>query len=386
MTQVHLDGFRADVERINPDFTLAGGLFSKSSSLRELFEHLQATVNAPLALHEFDAVRLCRNPADARIQKYRPAIKRLVSVWGRGAHRNYPAADGFVFTSWADRQRAQGRFNAQVNNAPANLRPAWALLEQYDLNPFGFNVNLGPGYLHRYQNAQQENVDITARSLLLKAGLTPPIPGSTDNGYIARLELGLDDIQNMANRSIMDVGCGAAIFGAEMATLYNSTVVGIDLNPDEIQPAIQEGKRRYVRSMFYVKMLKDMGALSRSRIPAGAVPLIETLVTNLNAILAAYDVPEEGDVFDLAATAQTTGIAQYDYAVSLNLLCYFDAAQQRDAVSSICSMATRAVYLFSGFGYVLPNPRLNYDVDWIQNQHNCVVNEVNDTTHHIQMN
>jgi hypothetical protein len=53
----------------------------------------------------------------------------------------------------------------------------------------GFGMHLGPGYLHRVVNPGHAPLDITARSLLLRAGLAPQVVFRLDRGYIEKLGL-----------------------------------------------------------------------------------------------------------------------------------------------------------------------------------------------------
>lgn len=124
MSQQHLDGFLRDVGYINADFRAEPrlGFLGRKTSLAGLLAHLQATVNDPQPMTYIPARQLCE-AGDARLHKYTPAIQRLVSVWGRGAHRPYPSE----FTSVAVPRyligRAQQAFLNRLGTIPANLQP-----------------------------------------------------------------------------------------------------------------------------------------------------------------------------------------------------------------------------------------------------------------------
>lgn len=65
----------------------------------------------------------------------------------------------------------------------------------------------------------------------------------------------------------------------------------------------------------------------------------------------------------------------------MNLLGYFDAGQQTEAVLNLCNVARRAVYLFSGTGML---GSMAYDVASIRRSFpGCHVTIKNETTHHI---
>ncbi len=75
MAQHHIDGFLAEVKRINPSFT------ERRSSLEGLFIYLRNTSANPLPMTSFQARQHCGNPLDARLSKYQTAINHLASVW-----------------------------------------------------------------------------------------------------------------------------------------------------------------------------------------------------------------------------------------------------------------------------------------------------------------
>jgi hypothetical protein len=234
LSQQHLNGFLADVGQTNwflrrSRSSLLCFSWGTVSSLEGLLIYLEGTVNNPQVLTVLAARQHCANQHDPRLTKYVPAIERLVAVWGRGNHP-YPHVG------------AHNNFNLHVQTVPPNLRPAFTDLWDFQNNPHTFNTRLGPGYLHR-QMVNQRPLDITARSLLLKAGLSIPLSTGHDNGYIGRLRLEQADLNRMANSHILDVGCGAAIFGSEMAVLYNATPAGIDRDDQYIGAAIADGQR-----------------------------------------------------------------------------------------------------------------------------------------------
>ncbi|MEM8799353.1 MAG: hypothetical protein AAGF15_04660 [Pseudomonadota bacterium] len=84
MAQNHLNDFLNDIKVINPDFTRS------RSSLKRLIEHLEKTVAAPQQMTANEAIGRCTNFRSSRLDKYKPAIDRLVSVWGKGGIRPYP--------------------------------------------------------------------------------------------------------------------------------------------------------------------------------------------------------------------------------------------------------------------------------------------------------
>ena len=84
MSRALLDAFKNDIQSINPDYR------ESTSSLRNLIRFLSGNVGAPTRLSLDEAVAKCGNANDKRIAKYRPAIERLVSVWGVTPPRPYP--------------------------------------------------------------------------------------------------------------------------------------------------------------------------------------------------------------------------------------------------------------------------------------------------------
>ncbi len=379
MSQQHLNGFLADIRSINPGINIDNRV-GRRTSLEGLITHLRATVAAPISMTVLTARQHCADPADLRLAKYMPALERLVSVWGRGNHRVYPATLNFVAVPEHLNHRAQQNFALYANNAPVNLRPQYAQLDDHDDDPFSFANGLGPGYLLRVPGAPP--LDITARGLLLKAGLAPPPPEGWDNGYVACLQLTANDLTRMQGRSILDVGCGAAIFRAEMEALYGCDTTGIDLNFNHVPAAIPNGQSRYVRSCFYLKMLSDKGVLSRTTVPPWTAGLLDRQITELQNILNAYaqSLPVNGDVFNLAAVRRT-----WEFTFSMFLLCYFDADQQTEAVLNMCSVTKRSVFLYAGRGLVI-SPRLIYDQDQVRAGFpGCNIVVKDERTHHIHL-
>ena len=84
MSQQHLQGFLADIRTINPGINI-NNFFGTRTSLAGLITHLENTVLAPMPMTLFDARRHCANPLDQRLNKYIPAVQRLILVWG-GEH------------------------------------------------------------------------------------------------------------------------------------------------------------------------------------------------------------------------------------------------------------------------------------------------------------
>lgn len=79
MGPTHLAAFLEDVGRANRRFR------RRTSSLRGLLDHLEATAANPQPMTAAQARARCVNPGDGRLGKYAGAIDRLVSVWGSGA-------------------------------------------------------------------------------------------------------------------------------------------------------------------------------------------------------------------------------------------------------------------------------------------------------------
>jgi len=86
MSAHHLADFLRDVSDINPDFR------ARYSSLRVLIRRLRWTSRLPVPMTFNEAVSYCGSAHDQRLEKYLPAIRRLVSVWGKGGHAVYPVA------------------------------------------------------------------------------------------------------------------------------------------------------------------------------------------------------------------------------------------------------------------------------------------------------
>lgn len=82
MSQVHLKGFLEDIRGINPNFNKTW------SSLKKLLNRLESQVKNPISMHYTDALVLTGN--GPKVEKYKPAIQRLTSVWGHGANQPYP--------------------------------------------------------------------------------------------------------------------------------------------------------------------------------------------------------------------------------------------------------------------------------------------------------
>jgi len=91
MSIVHYSAFIKDLKTINKRFKVA------SSSLRGLIEYLDKTKHSPSNFPDGNlgvktALRYCNNPNAPKANKYKPAIKRLVQVWGKG-HKAYPLGE-----------------------------------------------------------------------------------------------------------------------------------------------------------------------------------------------------------------------------------------------------------------------------------------------------
>jgi hypothetical protein len=389
MSLAHFNAFLLDVQTLksgsrfyHPTVNLDPNSYWQTS-LMGLIQHLQANINGgPMTLNA--AMQHLQNRNDARLPKYMPAIERLVQVWGTA--NPYPAIPGVRNER---REKALFNFANILQHVPAPLRPTWQALEQHNANAFGFGAALGPGYIHRVVLGLGNNLDITARSLLLNAGLAPPCPGIVDSHYIAKLRLTRGDLRAMSGRSILDVGCGGAIFRSEMAALYGCATDGIDLHSAHVGGAVNEGKRRYVASMLYLKMLKDLGTLQvHAPIPAWSESLIERIVANFPAILNHYqaNLPHQGDLLNnFTATAQAIRAAGWDYSVTMFVLCYFNGAQQTTAVDGMCDVTNRVVHLHSGTVHGLAQP-LIYNAGTITANHAGAQIQIIDTeTHRIRM-
>jgi len=385
MTQTHVDAFIQDLQSINPDIRLGSGWFKKASSITGLVTHLRNTVGFPAEMSVFDAQRLTGNPGDPRLAKYRPAIERLTQVWGRGAHRVYPSV--FVpTTTQAARTRARLAFAQHVQKIPPDLRPSFDDLGRYDTDSFLFGANAGPRYLRQVTIAGQR-VDITARSLFLAAGLLPPDPVQTDHSYSRQLELTPGLLTSMAGRSILDIGCGAAMFGAEMAALYGCTYKMIDLNASHILLAMRAARARYASSMLYLQMLADENNLGIANTDAARAPEILQCIQNCASIFTHYNYnpPRPGDIFDLGKVKASYGGGGWDYTVCAYLFCYFTPAQQTAALKEILKVTNQKVLLFNGLGSVLTN-RLYYDTASVMSAFpNITIDVKNERLHHISV-
>lgn len=76
MSQHHMEGFLAEVMRINHGFN------EGRSSLQGLLRYLRNTSANPTRLTVAQAKQQCANPRDARLAKYDAAITHLTGVWG----------------------------------------------------------------------------------------------------------------------------------------------------------------------------------------------------------------------------------------------------------------------------------------------------------------
>ena len=391
MSQVHLNAFIADVIALK-----AGSRFDRPSiniddkygwhtSVKGLIDHLRANFVGAAPMQLFDAVQRCGNPHDERLIKYMPAIERLVSVWG--THNAYPAIPAVT-----DNLRAKAMFNfvKALAPLPPALRPNWGDLDTRANDSAGFGMHLGRPYLHRVITPGQPALDMTARGLLLRAGLAPQDGLSRDGGYIEKLGLTQNELSTMNGRSILDVACGGAIFLAEMGILFNCATTGIDFNAAHVAAAILEGQRRYVKSMLYLKMLKDRNMLANAPIPPWSASLIDRIIPQLNPIINYYNAnqPVQGNILHAGFTAAALAIQAggWDYTTCMYLLCYFNQADQTTAVQNMCSVTNRTVFLFNGIGSVVPSLNLIYNQAAIQAAFpNCHINVIDAQTHRIGM-
>jgi len=385
MCQKHLQGFLDDALSINPRINIDGKI-GRPSSLLGLVAQLRNTVGTPRQITFDAAVQLCANRGqDPRVQKYHPAIGRLVKVWGRGPHLPYPPP-----RDPAKDQSAKAKFDQYVANINAALRPNYETdLHAYEENVFGFQDSLGRAYLEQ-KGAGANRVDITARSLLLKSGLGPPEAGEANSGYWDSLQLSANDLGNMRNKTILDVGCGGAIFGAEMEVLYNCKTTSVDLHSHEMSPgAKQDAKKRYVKSTLYLEMIYEKGLLWRTSLRPESVLILGDQARPLQSIIDAYqdNPPKQGDVFKLAEARTTHHRGEsWDVIVCMYLLCYFDPGQQTQAVLSMCGVLKRpgSIFLHSGKSGRLLTPRLAYDQDAVRALR-ATIDVKDEATHHIHL-
>jgi hypothetical protein len=327
------------------------------------------------------AIQRCGNPNDQRISKYLPAIQRLVSVWGHGAIP-YPVLTGQTAATASANFYRYRRLFPQVDGFE------YEDLLRFNNNAFAFGMVTAPqGYVHRMPNPNGAgNLDITSRGLVLRSGLVPEANGSGDRGYIARLHLTPADLNNMRNRSIADVGCGAAVFRAEMESVFGCATTGLDLNFAQIPAANGQVRTRYIRSMLYLKMLVDTNRLNVVLTSVANSPLITQLVDSLPQTLNAYtnNLPIAGDIFNMAAAVVNHANQQWDYVVTMYLLCYFNAIQQTQAVLNMCGAATRAVFIYNGSGMAVQTQNLIYDQAQVRHAYpNCRIVVKDAATHHI---
>jgi hypothetical protein len=83
----YLDGFLDDVSTINPEFR------PLTSSLRGLVRYLEQTIHNPQRFQDVNsAFQHCWDPNHNDLRKYRPAVERLIEVWGKGSFTPYPGS------------------------------------------------------------------------------------------------------------------------------------------------------------------------------------------------------------------------------------------------------------------------------------------------------
>jgi len=395
MSLAHFNAFGADVVAIKrgsrfyrPTMNLADRM-GPETSIMGLIRHLQAVNMAGPPLTIAAAMSHLTNAADSRVAKYMPAIERLVRVWGTAAP--YPAIPP---GRDVPREKALHNFALALLTVPPGLgQPTWQDLEGHGHlgNAFAFGAHVAPqGYIAQIPNPGGGLIQITARSLLLGAGLTPPNNGNgpVNNSYSEKLQLTEADVRMMRGRAVLDVGCGGAFFRAEMATLFGCTTHGIDLTA--LPPAaVVEGRRRYMWSMLYLKMLKDRNLLQATATVAGWAPdYIDRIIVNLPGILNHYqaNLPHVGDLLNnLNATATNIRGGGWDYSVTLFVLCYFNQAQQDTAVDAMCGVTNRTVFLYNGM-VPLPSADLIYNQGTITANHpGCAIQALDAKTHRIRM-
>jgi hypothetical protein len=373
MSLQHFNDFLADLRTINPKINIDRKRGRKTSALG-LITQLRSTANNPQPIQSVPAARsYCRNPNDARLNKYVPAIRRLISVWGHGDD-DYP---------YIELNFAQFNHRRLLGGIPANVgKPSFDTIQVFEDDPFLLHAEARTTYLKTLTLENGSRLDITARSLLLCAGLLPPLAIATDNGYLNKLALTPDNLKRMAGHSILDVACGAAIFRAEMEALFGCTTTGLDLNAADIDAeALDAGKERYTKSMLYLKMLSALHKLQVVDVSAEWDWVIDLAVENFAGILTSYEEnpPDEGDVFELAEDDR-----RWDYVTSTFLLCYFDRQQQTDAIRNMCSVARNAVFVTTGGSRATKSPDLDYDEAAIRSAFpRCRIEVKSSEAHHI---
>jgi hypothetical protein len=389
MSLAHFNAFVTDLVAIkhgsrfyHPTMNFADRL-GPETSVMGLISHLQTNIaGAPFTMAA--AMGHLNNPSDGRVIKYMPAIERLVRVWGTG--NAYPAIPPGRDQR---REKALHNFALALLSAPGGIPlPTWPDLEG-PTNAFAFGISLGPGYLHRMVNPQGGGpLDITARSLLLGAGLTPlHNPAALPGNYVESLQLAEADVKRMRGRTVLDVGCGGAFFLAEMAILFGCQTDGIDLNA--LPPAaIAEGRKRYLWSMLYLKMLKDRNQLPAiSPVTGWVVGYIDRIVANLPAILNYYqnNPPQVGDLLNnFGATANGIRAGGWDYSLTMFVLCYLNPAQQTTAVDAMCTVTNRMVLLHNG--HIQGGGNLTYNQGTITANHaGSAIQTLDGRTHRIRM-
>lgn len=372
VSKKHLKKFLADLRTVNPKINIDRRIGRKTSALG-LINHLRASADAPRPIQSvFAAKSYCSNPQSARLKKYERAIGRLVSVWGRGNDK-YP----FQELEFAERnhERLLGGIPADVG------KPAFNEIQVFEDEPFLLTAEVPTTYLKTLKMDNGSRLDITARSLLLGAGLVPPLQLHPD-GYLSKLRLSPDYLNTMAGHSVLDLACGGAVFRAEMEVLFDCETTGLDLNAGYIDhEALNAGKERYTKSMLYLKMLSTLNKLQSVDLPAQCEWLIDSAVENFSGILTRYadNPPEEGDVFELANDHR-----RWDYVTSTFLLCYFDRKQQTDAILNMCSVARRAVFVSTGGARATLSADLNYDEAAIRSAFpKCRIDVKSPEAHHI---
>lgn len=372
MSTKHLKKFLTDLRTINPKINIDRRLGRKTSVLG-LINRLRATVSDPKPIQSVYAARnYCSNPQSARLNKYEPAIRRLISVWGYGKDK-YP---------YQELEFAEFNHRRLVGGVPADVgKPTFEALQAFQDDAFLLHMEASTTYLKTLKLDNGSRLDITARSLLLCAGLLPPVQSSGDNGYLDKLALTAHDLKRMAGRSILDVACGGAMFRAEMEVLFGCETTGLDLNAEYVDnEAINAGKERYTQSMLYLKMLSTLHKLQAVNVSAEWDWVIEMGVENLSGILTNYadNPPTAGDIFELA-----DGREKWDYVTSTYLLCYFERDQQTDAIRNMCSVARNAVFVTTGGAHTISQD-LNYDRGAIQAAFpRCRIETKSSETHHI---
>lgn len=154
----------------------------------------------------------------------------------------------------------------------------------------------------RLTQAQFDPIRISDRLWIVPSWHTSPDPGAisiildpglafgTGSHPTTRLCLAWLDAQLNVNESVLDYGCGSGILAIAAAKLGGSKVVGVDIDPQAVQAAVDNAERNQVQAAF---MLPDaLPLLSGSNPESGFDVLVANILTNplkvLKPLLAAH--------------------------------------------------------------------------------------------------